>query len=164
MRIRKRYGMKEKQFWKDVGPFTASFGVDLRGSKFEIAETDGPRAYILDGTPVVLEYGDRGAGGPTRLAPALMGILKHPPSKRFVTVDSGAVRFLANGADVMAPGIVEADPGIVEGDVVWVREHTHGRPLSVGTALRPGASMVHGEGKAVEVFHYVGDRLWKLFE
>ncbi len=156
--------MKEKRFWRDVAPYAEAFGVELHGGKFEVAETDGPRVYILDGTPIVLDFGDGAGEGPSGHAPALVGILRHPPTRRYVTVDPGAVRFLANGADVMAPGIVDADPGIREGDVVWVREQVHGKPLSVGRALRPGTEMVRGQGKAVEVFHYVGDRLWKLFE
>jgi hypothetical protein len=40
----------------------------------------------------------------------LLGIERYKPPGRRVTVDMGAIRFISNGADVMAPGIV-AMPG-----------------------------------------------------
>jgi PUA-domain protein len=90
------------------------------------------------------------------------GLLRHRPDARFVTVDMGAVRFVTNGADVMAPGIVEADPAIQPGDWVWVRDERNRQPLAVGIALVPGAAMPRGKGKAVKAVHHVGDKLWAL--
>ena len=99
------------------------------------------------------------------IAPTLKGLLVFPASKRAVTVDMGAVRFLYNGADVMAPGIVEADPGIREGDIVWVRDEKNRRPLSVGRAIMDGPTMAREEkGKAIETIHHVGDEIWRLDE
>lgn len=93
------------------------------------------------------------------------GILKYRPVKRYVTVDMGAVAFVTNGADVMGPGITEADPGIAEGDLVWIRDVRNGAPLAVGVALRSGEELVGKQpGKAVKTIHYVGDRLWKTGE
>lgn len=91
----------------------------------------------------------------------LRGILELKPSKKWVTVDMGAVRYLANGADVMAPGITDADPGIEIDDMVWVRDEKNLRPLCVGRALMPGAMMgPSGSGKAVKTLHFVGDPIW----
>ena len=86
---------------------------------------------------------------------------------KYVTVDKGAVKFVSNGADIMIPGIVEADAGIVEDDFVWIREETHHKPLAVGMAIIPGAEIMlkksSGEGgKAVKTIHYVGDRIWDV--
>ncbi len=100
-----------------------------------------------------------------RAFPSIRGILESEPSKKYVTVDSGAVRFLYNGADVMAPGIVDADPGISSGDVVWVREEKHGKPLVIGMALMSGTEMVEkSSGKAVKTVHSIGDKIWELDE
>ena len=97
--------------------------------------------------------------------PSLRGILLRTPEKRHVTVDMGAVKFLYNGADVMAPGIVDADRQIEVGDIVWVREERHGRPMIVGKALMSGEEMLESNrGKAVKTIHYVGDRIWKIDE
>lgn len=91
------------------------------------------------------------------------GLLHYRPASRFVTVDMGAVKFVVNGADVMAPGIVEADPGIQPGDLVWIRDERNKVPLAVGEALVPGAQMPRGpKGKAVKSLHHVGDPLWEL--
>lgn len=91
---------------------------------------------------------------------SVRGLLAHKPTLRYVTVDMGAVRFVANGADIMAPGIVEADPAVKEGDFVWVRDERNKQPLAVGRALVPGSAMVRGKGKAVKSVHHLGDKLW----
>jgi len=71
------------------------------------------------------------------------------------------VRFLANGADCMAPGVTGADPEIAEDDLVYVRDGKHKRPLVVGIATMSGPDMVvAGKGKAIKTLHYVGDRIW----
>jgi len=80
-----------------------------------------------------------------------------------VGVDEGAVAFLLRGADVMSPGIVEADPAIQPGDMVWVREAKHKRPLAVGRALITGPEMVASKkGKAVRTLHHLRDKLWEI--
>lgn len=95
----------------------------------------------------------------------IRGVLKYRPTKRYVTVDMGAVAFVTNGADVMGPGITEADPDIAEGDLVWIRDMKNGAPLAIGVALRSGADLAAKQpGKAVKTIHFVGDRLWKTGE
>jgi PUA domain protein len=93
---------------------------------------------------------------------SMRGLLAYRPQARFVTVDMGAVKFVANGADVMAPGIVEADPALQPGDWCFVRDERNKQPLGVGKALVPGVAMVRGKGKAVKSVHHIGDKLWLL--
>ncbi len=93
------------------------------------------------------------------------GVLRYHPTKRYVTVDMGAVPYVTNGADVMGPGITEADPDIAEGDLVWIRDIRNNAPLAIGVALRSGTELIDKlPGKAVKTIHYVGDRLWKTGE
>lgn len=93
------------------------------------------------------------------------GVLKYRPVNRFVTVDMGAVPFVVNGADVMGPGITDADEAIQEGDLVWIRDIKNQAPLAIGRALRSGAEMKEKSGgKAVKMVHYAGDKLWKTGE
>ena len=92
-----------------------------------------------------------------------LGAIELAPSKRLVVVDAGAVRFVVNGADIMKPGIVSADPEIAVGDLVIVMEERHKKPLAVGRALVAGCEM-KGEGKAVKSLHHVGDIIWKGLE
>jgi PUA domain protein len=42
---------------------------------------------------------------------------------------------MASGADVMSPGIVEADPQIKEGDTVIIVDEKHHKPLAMGKPL-----------------------------
>lgn len=92
---------------------------------------------------------------------SVKGLIKYRPEKRYVTVDMGAVKFLYNGADVMAPGIVDADSDIAAGDLVWIRDEKNHQPLAVGQSLMDGAEMVESDkGKAIVSLHHVGDDIW----
>jgi PUA domain protein len=91
------------------------------------------------------------------------GLLKYRPENRFVTVDMGAVKYVYNGADVMTPGIVDADESIKEGDIVWIRDEKNKQPLAVGCALISGKEMILSDkGKAVKSIHHVGDSIWNF--
>ncbi len=93
------------------------------------------------------------------------GLLQFQPKKRDVVVDMGAVRFVTNGADVMAPGIVKADSMIEKDQQIWICDERHHKPLAVGIALISGEEMVkETSGKAVKMKHYIGDSLWNKLE
>ncbi len=127
----------------------------MRGLALEVAETDQDfNLILLKGRPVFMMVEDRPFF-------TVRGALEFSPKRNVVVVDSGAVSYIINGADVMAPGIVEADPEIVPGDSVVIVEERHKKPLAVGTALLPGPEM-RGSGKAVKSVHHVGDDLWDM--
>ena len=93
----------------------------------------------------------------------LSGLYKYHPQEYFVVVDMGAVGFVTKGADVMTPGIVDADDHISPGDYVWVCDENHKKPLAVGKALISGEEMLKKQpGKAIKTIHYIGDTLWTL--
>jgi PUA domain protein len=95
--------------------------------------------------------------------PTVRGALLLDNTKRFVTVDKGAIPYVTNGADVMRPGVVGYDPELKEGDYVVVTEETYGKPLAIGKALWNGKEYASKkEGKCVKNIHYVGDELWEL--
>ena len=82
-----------------------------------------------------------------------------------VIVDSGAIKFVCNGADVMRPGIVRVDGEFSIGAKVAVRESTHGKAIAVGEALFASNEIVNiSKGAVVKNLHYVGDRLWEEFK
>lgn len=98
-----------------------------------------------------------------KVYPTLKTILKHNLNSGKVVVDMGALRFIANGADVMAPGIVDADEEIKEGDIIFVVDENHNKPLCVGIALMDGKSMKESnKGKAINTIHYIGDDVWNF--
>jgi predicted RNA-binding protein (TIGR00451 family) len=72
---------------------------------------------------------------------------------------------VVKGADIMGPGIVDADKDIKPGDFVWVRDVKNLRALASGEAIISGMEMLQKKpGKAVKSIHYVGDKLWKYDE
>ncbi len=129
----------------------------LRKASLEQAETDeGVDIIFVNGKPLIMIV----EGQPFFTA---LGAIELSPKRRLVVVDSGAVKFIVNGADVMSPGIVSADPDIAAGDLVVIIEEKHRKPLAIGKALIPGSEM-KGTGKAVKSLHHVGDLIWKGLE
>ncbi len=109
---------------------------------------------LVDGKPLLFEIEGH-------LFPTVRGALEMGLQKRVVTVDKGAIRFVSNGADIMAPGVVAADSEIKEGDLVIIVEETHQKPLAIGKALMEGTEMVEAtSGKAIKSITHVGDKLW----
>jgi PUA domain protein len=85
------------------------------------------------------------------------------PEKKWCAVDHGAIPFLLNGADCMAAGIHSACDSIKEGDLIWIRDQEHSKPLAIGWATMDAVDMITAtSGKAVKSIHHVGDELWDL--
>lgn len=95
-----------------------------------------------------------------KLLPSVRTLLECKPTRGFVTVDMGAIKFVGNGADIMGPGIVGADESLQAGEAVWVRDERNQRPLAVGFALAAGKEMPKQAGKKVRNLHRVGDEMW----
>ncbi len=90
-------------------------------------------------------------------------ILAWQPERKWCSVDHGAIPFLMNGADCMAAGIHTVCESVEEGDLIWIRDQEHGKPLAVGWALMAADEMVAAtNGKAVNTIHWIGDELWEL--
>lgn len=82
-----------------------------------------------------------------------------------VIVDTGAIKFVCNGADIMRPGIVRVDGEFSKGVKVAVRENTHGKAIAVGEALFASNEIANiSKGAVVKNLHYIGDRLWEEFK
>lgn len=91
----------------------------------------------------------------------ISGELK-PPYKK-IAVDMGAIKFIANGADIMRPGITQIEDGISAGDPVLIVDEKHGKTLAIGVALLNSEEMRAAPGgKVVKNAHAAGDRLWEL--
>lgn len=156
MRIKKRYHLKKKDLKKVKEKLDIYADLIPDKAQVEMLQTDVEDLILVDGEPMIMILD----GEPY---PALKGALKRPLESHYVVVDVGAVSFVAKGADVMSPGILEADSQIMEGDIVVVVEETHKKPLSIGRALISGDEMVdNSQGKAIKTLHYVGDKIWNL--
>jgi PUA-domain protein len=160
LRLRRRTRLRRKEALEFVTRLNDTFGMAIPADDVPMDEAEAGSMHILfrGGEPLAFVTG-------TDLAPTIRGLLAFPAQRRHVTVDMGAVPFVYNGADVMAPGIVDADLSIRPGDVVWVRDEKNRRPLAVGKALMDGPTMAREErGKAIETLHHVGDDIWRIGE
>lgn len=158
--LRKRRRLKRKEIAVHTESLESDLGIRLLDGDDAVdeAQVGGRTVVLVDGVIVAISLGDRAF-------PTVRGLLRARPARRHVTVDMGAVPHVCNGADVMAPGIVEADPAIRPGDFVWIRDERNGQPLAIGEALLSGPEMVaQRRGKAVRTLHHVGDDLWKVGE
>ena len=154
--LKKRHRMRSREIRQFTSRLHERLGVTLETDELDCGTSDHDTYYITGGEIIAMEI----EGEPFL---TLRGLLKYRPGRSFAVVDEGAVSFLYNGADVMTPGIVDADPGIVAGDLVWVREQKHGQPLVVGRALLSGPEMVSSDrGKAIKTLHYLNDPIWNL--
>ena len=150
----KRQMLRKKEARSVLQEIKMRSGIELEGS-VERVEINGKTAILVNGEFIAIEY-----GGLYYLS--VYGIMKFKPKRGKVIVDRGAVNFILNGADVMKPGIVEADDRIKKGDFCYVVVEEKEIPLAVGIALVNGSDM-KGRGKAVKNIHHIKDKLWRAF-
>ena len=83
-----------------------------------------------------------------------------------IVVDMGAVPYVVNGADVMAPGVVRVEGEFVKDSLVVVVDENHEQPLAVGNSVfsaeiidRMGKNKE--KGRVVISLHHTGDSFFK---
>jgi PUA domain protein len=157
MRAKSRHHLRSDEVRAIEERLAERLGVDLAGETYERVDLEGTEfdLVLVDGDPEIC-YVD---GDPF---PTVRGANRLDPERRIVTVDTGAVSFVSDGADVMRPGIVAADEAITEGDLVLVAEETHSKVLAVGRALIDGSEMAGDSGRVVGSVHHVGDDLYEF--
>ncbi len=156
LKIKKRYFLKKKKV-KAIKEELGDYGSFINNKDtLELLEAEDYDFILVNGEPYIIMIN-------SKPYPTLKAALNIELDSKVVVVDMGAVRFVTKGADVMSPGIVDADESIVEDDVVIIVEETHNKPLAMGIALITGPEMVeNSEGKAIKSLHYVGDAIWNL--
>ncbi|MFX0178121.1 MAG: PUA domain-containing protein [Candidatus Hodarchaeota archaeon] len=95
--------------------------------------------------------------------PVLTFLLNNKVKIKSIVVDMGAIRYVANGADVMRPGITRIDPSIKKDNIVQIIDETHDRTIAVGKAMYNAKEMEEmKEGKVVKNLHTIQDSIWKF--
>ncbi|ANF22041.1 RNA-binding protein [Thermococcus piezophilus] len=169
MELKVKYPLSKKEIKETIREMGEIFGEEVaeklvrKKDRVELAEFDKTTEIILvNGRPTFI----RRKGLIFPLVIALYELSNEEDLRKWrrrVVVDAGAVPFILKGADVMAPGITDADEGIKEGDFVFVVEEDYGRPLAIGIALMDGKNMKEKpKGKAVKVIHHAKDKIWEL--
>jgi PUA-domain protein len=95
--------------------------------------------------------------------PVLTLLLKKKVELKKVVVDMGAIKFVANGADIMRPGITKIDPNIKKGEIVVIVDENHDRALAIGKTLFDAREMKNkNSGKVVKNLHTIQDSVWEF--
>ena len=157
-KIKNRHRLKQKEIQSILKELKQTFNQEFfnEHNSVETGEIEGINVILIDDEVCFIAHENQ-------IIFTLHSLTKYNPQKQRVVVDMGAVKFVTSGADVMAPGIIDADCNIVEEDQVWICDERYHKPLAVGIALMNGEQMIkENKGKAIVVIHYVGDSLWKI--
>lgn len=126
--------------------------------KVEIVEEGRYRLMYVDDEPLLFEF--EGSWLPL-LRCVLSGRIRVSYPK--ITVDMGAVKFVANGADIMRPGVVSVEDGISPGSPILVVDEKHGKTLAICVSLLSSDEMRKASGgKVAKNANAAGDALWEL--
>jgi len=78
-----------------------------------------------------------------------------------VIVDTGAIKFVCNGANIMRPG-VKSYTELKKDDIVCVVEESHNKYLAVGKSFVSNDEMQNiTKGEVVKNLHYISDKYWE---
>ncbi len=156
----RRYTLKAKEAKQILAQASRKLKLNLEslfGSKanIETVESDVGNLILINGKPTLFEAED--SVFPTLTSTEILAQLPK------AVVDMGAVRFVCNGADVMARGIVRYEGTFEKGDVIVVVDVTHGKPLALGESLY-NSDEARGikQGPTIKSRHFVSDKMWNL--
>lgn len=158
IQLRNRHRLKKKEIKDIINELKTDFSSDFFNvdSNVEVGYLDQFKVILVDEGIDFMIIDDK-------VIFTVRGLHKYNPKERFVVVDMGAVSFVSKGADIMVPGIIDADISIQKNDYVWICDEKNRKPLAVGMALMTGEEMKSkNTGKAIKNIHYVGDKLWNL--
>jgi PUA domain protein len=152
----RRHTLRKKESAEIIEYLNSYSGTEIKSERIEIVDdrflaNEDIFAFFIDGKPYL----------------TIKGAIQYSPTKKLVVVDTGAVKFLSNGADIMAPGIIKADTSIKAGDIVYIADEKNTRVIAVGRALVDAEKMLEGKkeerrGKVIKNIHWVGDKIWNI--
>jgi len=113
---------------------------------------DGSTVYIFSKEVILARKNDV-------LFPTLINsVIDDLPS---ALIDMGAIPYICNGANVMAPGIMDIVGEFEKNSLLVIRDVKHKKALGIGTAVCSSEEMRElKKGKAILNLHYVGDKIW----
>ena len=161
--IRKRRPVRRKNIAPLLKALEVSLGIDLSvdGAFLEMAEYGPWQMVFVDKVAKAIEV--KNSDNDRFAFLTLRGFLEHNDAAKWVEVDHGAIPFLMNGADCMVAGVQAADEDIAVGELVWIRDMTHKKPLAIGWSTMEGKEMASAtKGKGIKTLHWVGDELWEM--
>ena len=156
--VKNKHRLKKREIRDIINELEKSWTCELFNEKksVEVGDYQGVKIVFVDNQPHFLYHNNK-------VFFTIHGLNFYKPIAKRIVIDMGAVGFVIKGADVMAPGIVDSDESILEGDQVWICDEKYFKPIAVGIALMDGSKMKsNNKGKSVKIIHYVGDIVWDL--
>ncbi len=154
----RRYTLKAKESNKILSQVAKKLKINLEDTvgsvaNIETVETEFGQLLLIYGKPMLFKVGETVL--PTLLAAEILAKLPK------IVVDMGAVRFVCNGADVMAPGIRRYEGNFTKGDIAVILDEKYAKPLALGEVLYDSkeAATVK-QGPIAKTKHYVSDKIW----
>ena len=161
--IRKRRPVRRKHIAPLLKALEQSLGIDLSvdGAFLEMAEYGPWQMVFVNKVAIAIEV--KNDDNERFAFLTLRGFLEHNDAAKWVEVDHGAIPFLMNGADCMVAGVQAADDTIEKGELVWIRDMNHKKPLAIGWSIIAGSEMAEAsKGKGIKTLHWFGDELWEM--
>jgi PUA-domain protein len=158
----RRYFLKTKESRALLGKASEKLKIDL-GLLFEdkvnieVFETESVEIFLINAKPVLVKAEEK-------IYPTLR-FDEYFQTGPKVVVDMGAVPYVCNGANIMAPGIKRFEGQFAENDIVIVVDEKHSRPIAIGEILYDADKVKNiREGTVVRNLHHVGDKTWNLLK
>ena len=152
--------IKEKEAKRLLVDFSQRISSDPRnlfGSKprVEMAKINDLEIIFVDGKPLLAKSHDIFV--PTLVFDSAITLFSK------IVINMGAVPYVCNGADIMAPGVVRIEGDFKKDDFLLIIDERHGKSLGIGTALFDSQTMNSlNHGRIVRNHHFVGDKIWGL--
>jgi PUA domain protein len=160
MSRKRRYSLKSKEAKTLLNKASEKLKINVGtvvGAKanVEAVETEHEEVFVINGKPLLFRIGEDVF--PTLLFKEVSDLLPK------VVVDMGAVPYVCNGADIMAPGIVRVEGKFSKGAIVLVVDEKHGKPLALGEILYDAENIKNvKQGVVVKNVHWVSDKIWNF--
>jgi PUA-domain protein len=156
----RRYSLKAKQAKLILNEISEKLKIDAEAlfglkANVEVVESEAGSVYLVNDKPLFFNVEET-------VLPTLLfqEFIARAPK---IVVDMGAVPYMCNGADVMAPGIVRIEGEFGKGDLVLVVDEKHGKPLALGESLYDAESArTTTQGVVVRNLHFVSDKIWNF--
>ena len=158
--IRLRHTLRDRETNQLFDEFSRKISVDLRQlfgprTHVEVAKTQTIEIFFINCRPLLAKLKDLVL--PTLQFQEVFYLLPK------IVVNMGAVPHVCNGADIMAPGIVEVSGGFKEKTLVVVLDERNRQPIAIAQSLCDSEEAKSiKKGKLFKNFHYVGDDIWKI--
>jgi len=155
---KRRHFLREREATQLLDKFSLKLSLDIKqllGAKaqIEVADTKAAKIFFANNKPVLAVFNNTFL--PTLLFEEALRLLPK------IVVNMGAVPYICNGADIMAPGVVRIEKGYKTNDYVIVADERHDKPIALAIALTDSQTVPEMQhGKIAKNIHYVGDNLW----